>query len=220
MGVASIASKNSQATHLTAYNILLPFPNNIQIGTEYVWSAEEMGVAADLVKAHGRGNVTQDDLKNAMQRAGLKIADTLGGNANSAYSHINNRALNPKEEMLFRGVNYRTFSLNWNLVPTTAAESNAYANAIEILHKMAAPELTSTEAFFKYPETTKVFVQKAGGKVIIDRGDCAITNISVDLTPDGIWAQLKDGRPVNTGLQIDFVELKLPTKDNTPKLLG
>ena len=220
MSITSIASRNSQATHITAIQILLPFPTSINVDTEYDWGGEEMGVAADFVKQFSsRSGITTDDLKANLQRSAETIAQAVGGNANSARNALRRRTLNPKEEMLFNGVTFRRFQLNWNLIPTTAAESLAYAQAIEELHKLAAPDLGSSH-FFTYPETTKVFVQKEGGAPIIDRGDCAITRISVDLTPDGIWAQLKDGRPVNTALSIDFVELKLPTKDNVPKLIG
>lgn len=220
MGSATITAKNTEATHLIAYSIKLPFPSAIDVGTNYSWAADDMGVAADIVKQYNQGGVLAIDIQANIDRASAVIANAVGGSANSQANHLAKKALNPKNEMLFKGVEHRQFSLSWDLVPTSRAESIAYATAIEKLHEMAAPTLLDGEAFFKYPDTTKIVVQKSGGLEIINRPNSAITSINVQLTPDGIWSQLADGRPVHTVLTIEFIELDLPTKDNVPKLLG
>ena len=220
MGSVNISSKNNQATHLVNYSIYLPFPTVIQVGTNYIWESQEMGVGADLVGMFNQGTPSKEDLTALVERTGSQMLASLGGSASQRAFKDRRIALNPKEEMLFKGVDFRQFSLTWELMPTSAQESQAYADAIEKMHEMAAPALIDNGTFFEYPKTTSVIVKKAGGREIINRPDSAITNINVDLTPDGIWSQLKDGRPVHTRLTIEFKELTLPTKDNVPKLLG
>jgi hypothetical protein len=131
--------------------------------------------------------------------------------------------LNPKLEVLFRGVKHREFELIFDLAPTTATDSIKVITFLRDLHIFAAPDLPGDKAFFEFPKTTTVVIKgdgASGGGVTLNRGNCAITGIDCNMTPDGVWASFKNGQPVHISITIKFLEMNLPTKDNAKSLFG
>lgn len=223
------AGNRSAPTSIASLSFSLPFPKELSIDTEYGWETTELGNAGstslNLSRNFGADGTNKVDnlfqflegsaaLKNALPGIGETVVDAaLAGQG---------LLINPKLEVLFKGVKHRAFELVFDLAPTTATDSVNLIAFLKELHVFAAPSLTGSKAFFEFPKTTNVVIRGdgAGGGTTIDRGNCAITRINANMTPDGVWASFKNGKPVHVVISIGFLELDLPTKENDADLFG
>lgn len=122
------------------------------------------------------------------------------------------QAYNPNEQLYFDGVSLRDFSLSFTLTPLSAEESLTFANAIAQMRQSASPSFTANSFYFTYPDYFEVYVH-LGGKLLLRRTKCALTNITVDLAPDGQITWHDDGRPISYTLSLQFKESIIPTKE-------
>lgn len=196
----------------------LPFPRNMEISTEYLWEAEELGVVGSAIKRSNGFDMGQiGGTINAVKDMGMGVmaqvaADAAAGTGGGAGALANQGlAINPKEEVLFKGVKHRRFNLVFDLAPLTASDSFQTMLFLKLLHIHAAPSLELGGAFYKYPDTVTVVVNGGEG-VVVNRGNCAITAINANLSPDQIWAVHRNGNPVHLTVDISFMELDLPDK--------
>ncbi len=241
-------SNGNRRGAVSILGVILPFPREVKLETAYDWQTEELGQIGSALRSMGSslGSVdyTSSGIKTALsnlkdkilstdlQSAGSSLASGLesaviagaagvaGGDglAPAALSGAG-IAVNPKEEVLFKGVKHRNFALTFDLAPLTRADSVATMKFLTELHKFAAPELIANDAFFKYPGTLDITIMGTDG-VVLDRGNCAITGIDCNMTPDSVWSTFENGKPVHIMLTINFVELTLPTKDTEADLFG
>lgn len=209
---------------VTVYGFSLPFPRNMEIETEYLWEAEELGMTGSAIK-NGNFDVTSmGGAKKALTDAGYGIIASAtsaasGSGLGAGFASANGVAVNPKEEVLFKGVKHRRFNMVFDLAPLSAVDSAITMLFLRELHVRAAPTLIGGGAFYKYPETVAVVVRGNGG-VVVNRGNCAITAINCNLSPDQIWAAFSSGYPVHVIVSISFMELDLPTADKEADLFG
>lgn len=199
-------------------------PRAISYQTEYGWESTELGTAGLLYDSHGGqmslssiiGNLSTEDLTSAVDRAFMQ---TNAFNAGALRSRETRLAPNPKEAILFKGVQFRSYSLEFMIAGDSSAdvkEKAAYVNEMKVA---AAPELTGKQYFFTYPDTGTLKITD-GTNTILKPRDIAITSISTDLTPNGYFATWSKGGPISFNLEIGIMELHLPTKANDENILG
>lgn len=222
--------------------VVLPFPREVTVETAYDWQTEELGVIGSAVRDLGSGMSTADysaaGMKSALTSLGEKISSKESWGAGAEAVALAGAAgaaggdglistglagagisVNPKEEVLFKGVKHRAFTLTFDLAPLTKADSVATMQFLSKLHEFAAPALIGGGAFFKYPGTLDVTIMGTDG-VVLDRGNCAIAGINCNMTPDSVWASFENGKPVHIMLAISFIELTLPVSDREANLFG
>lgn len=223
-------TSGNKAGAVPLFGYVLPFPKNIQVDTEFNWEPEALGIIGSAIYNTGSDATVGQQIKSVIEKvsaqAGPAIAANLGmslgeatgltGVAAAALARAG-LALNPKEEVLFKGTRHRRFNLTFEFAPMSASDAATTMAFLKELHERAAPGLEGEGVFFSYPERVDVKIQDQGG-IILNRGNCAITSISVNLTPESVWASFKDGKPVHVICDISFIELKLPTKGN--KIFG
>lgn len=212
------------------FGYVLPFPKTVSVQTQFSWEPEALGIIGSAIYNTGStestGGMIRDVLAKIGSQAGPAIAANLansigeatglGGAAGAGLARAK-LALNPKEEVLFKGTKHREFDMTFEFAPMTSTDAAVMMAFLKDLHERAAPGLEGEGVFFTYPETVDIKVQDRGN-IILNRGNCAITSIDVDLTPEQVWASFTDGKPVHVICKISFIELKLPTKGN--KIFG
>jgi len=124
-------------------------------------------------------------------------------------------ALNPNQQVLFDGIDFRNYQLEFTFTPYSKQEAQAVAEIIKMFKVHAAPRLLEGAGggmFFIPPSTfTPTFKFKGQiNKNISQVTESVITNIIVDYAPQGFSAHT-DGAPVQTRLTIEFRELELIT---------
>ena len=125
-------------------------------------------------------------------------------------------AINPQMQMIFRGIDMRTFSLSFTFTPKSKKESDEVDAIINMFKFHYAPRLetgksTSNESMFLVqPSIFNVLfkINSKENKYLPRYGDCVLSSIDVNYAPNG-WASYKDGAPVQTQLNLQFQEIEV-----------
>jgi len=164
----------------------------------------------------------QTSLVNTLANAGSQLP--LAGGAVSMASNAANSdlgrlalatqglALNPQNQILFDGIDFRTYQLAFTFTPYSRQEARTVREIIKQFRLYAAPQIKEGAAgmFFIPPATFDLkFMFNKGENLNLSRvGESVITNIDVNYAPNGFSAH-PDGAPVQTTLTLQFKELQL-----------
>jgi hypothetical protein len=166
------------------------------------------------------------EIANAVSKAGSVFGKIIGGVSNApamAISAITSEtgklalatqglAINPKNQLLFDGIDFRTYQLAFTFTPYSSEEAETVKNIIKAFRKAAAPKIVNQAAgmFFTPPKIIKpafMFNGKENSN-ISKVGESVIESIDVNYAPNG-WAAHQNGAPVQTTLTINFKEIQL-----------
>jgi hypothetical protein len=121
-------------------------------------------------------------------------------------------ALNPVDQMLFDGIDFRTYQMAFTFTPYSREEAKEVREIIKTFRKWAAPRIMNGAAgmFFEPPATFTVeFKVKGNENAYVPKvAESVIESIDVNYSPNG-WAAHDDGSPVQTLLTINFREIAL-----------
>lgn len=235
---------SKDANRLMKYLIELPIPQDITDSNSITWgedraNALELGALAVAQKVMA-GNPLEDGvalaqaavtaLNTGIDIPGLKpetqgavraalsgaAIGALGSNISpqSVISRSTGQILNNNLELLFKGVNLRTFPYNITFSPRSPKEGDVVKQIIRRLKaSMAAKagEFNGTAAgiFIQSPDVFQL-------KFLKDDVDhpflhsfklCALTGMSVNYTNAGTYTSYEDGTPVNIRMSLTFKEL-------------
>jgi len=124
-------------------------------------------------------------------------------------------ALNPNQQVLFDGIDFREYQLAFTFTPYSKQEAATVAEIIKLFKVHAAPRLLQGAGggMFFIPPSTFTPTFRFNGQInkrINQVTESVITNINVDYAPQG-FSTHTDGAPVQTTLTIQFRELELIT---------
>ena len=214
-------------------SILLYMPEDIQSEYGANWGGAGFGLLSKtLMSGIGSASVGNFDagtafnegmngitgsVKRALVDKIVKKANEAMGTSvttNQATGGTTGRIVNPNVEMMYESPEMRGFSLNFKMFSSTEEESNEIRKICNTFKKNMLPEFGS--AFIKVPNIVKVtfMTGTSPNQFVSQYKPCAITNVSVNYTPDGAWATYRDGRPVATQLTLQFKELKMLFADD------
>lgn len=228
---ASIAGSTSRETKRLRSAIALHMPNNLNIRYSTNWdTTETAGLAmAGAVGENIAGTIKalQDaDLRGTTEAAG-KTSDTgkaiiasLGlsqnsaaTNATSAYTGL---AANPRKEMVFKGVDFRTFQFDYKFFPKSEAESILVENIINAFKFHMQPEYKDANSFlYLYPSEFDIaYYSGENENLHIHRHtSCVLTDMQINYTPNGNFTVFANGMPTQIDITLTFKELALMSKE-------
>ena len=235
---------SAESNRLLKYIIELPIPQDLTDSNSVTWgedraNALELGALAAAQQAMG-GNIgdgivqsgqaavralnegvdipglkpeTQGAVRAALSGAAI---GALGSNISpqSVISRSTGQILNNNLELLFKGVNLRTFPYSITFSPRTPEESRVVKDIIRRLKASMAPKAgefngTAAGIFIQSPDVFQL-------KYLKDDVDhpflnafklCALTGMSVNYTNAGTYTTYEDGTPVNIRMSLTFKEL-------------
>ena len=122
-------------------------------------------------------------------------------------------ALNPKNQILFEGIDFRSYTMSFTFTPYSAEEAETVKQIIKTFKKHAAPTIITETAgmFFRAPSTVGVQFMFNGKENpnIAKVTESVIEAIDVNYSPNGMWSAHENGAPVQTTLTIQFKEIQL-----------
>jgi hypothetical protein len=129
-------------------------------------------------------------------------------------------ALNPQQQLMFDGIDFRSFQMSFTFTPFSKDEATAVKNIVKMFKTHAAPRIVSGSAgmLFIPPSTFNLKFMFNGkenqniGKV----AECVIETIDVNYAPNG-WSAHTDGSPVQTTVSISFKEIELIDREKIEK---
>lgn len=144
---------------------------------------------------------------------GLSIAQS---NAAKLALSTQGLAINPQQQLLFDGIDFRTYQLSFTFTPYSRQEAETVKEIIKLFRYHAAPQITTAAAgmFFVPPSTFDLdFLFNGQRNNNVSRvAESVIENIDVNYAPNG-WAAYDNGAPVQTTLTMNFKEIELIDKD-------
>lgn len=235
---------SKDANRLMKYLIELPIPqdltdsNSITWGDDRVNAVELAGLAvAQNAMAGGVGETARTSAQAAVTalQTGIEIpglnADTqaavqaalsgaaigaLGSNVSpqSVISRSTGQILNNNLELLFKGVNLRSFPYSITFSPRGPTEANVVKQIIRRLKASMAPKAgefngSAQGIFIKSPDVFQLrFLKDDTDHPFLHAFKlCALTGMSVNYTNAGTYTSYEDGTPVNIRMSLTFKEL-------------
>lgn len=176
------------------------------------------------------------DLKNALIGAASNdsVKDFLrtyfAGQAVGAnlFSRGSGAVVNPNLEVIFNGPRIRSFNYNFRFTPRDKKESEEVHKILTTFRKNMAVQRANTALFLKAPNVFKIkYMIQAKTESGVSNGTlqefegsneenmfigkiktCALTDMSVDYTPDGSYSTFYDGSQTSVALSLTFTELE------------
>jgi len=223
--------------------ILLPIPQNISDTVSVTWGEDTINaleggaiavanaaqvdpVAAaqksiDLLKSAVPKALENESTMNAVKNAisGLAVGG-LGGNvsATGLITRATGMVMNNNLELLFQGVNLRSFPFTFDLAPRSREEAQEILLIIRTLKKEmtarnnAAKVGGNTEDVAVFISSPSIFqlTYKSGNRkhpFLHTFKPCALTGCGVNYTASGTYATYENGAPVHMQLTLEFKEL-------------
>jgi hypothetical protein len=175
---------------------------------------------ADVIKEVA--DMTANKSKNPILSVVNKFGKALSSGISAAQGNIAKLALssqglaiNPNQQLLFDGIDFRTFQMAFTFTPHTKQEAETVKKIITAFKYHSAPEITTKGAgmFFIPPSTFDIkFLFNGKENTNINKiTECVLESVDVNYAPNG-WAAHDDGAPVQTTMTLSFREIELVDK--------
>lgn len=234
----TVASRFNQNTKRIDTAIALYMPNEITSTYTSDYGAVDLGLAGDMashsynfgIAEFGKDGIWKQ-IKEASIRTGESaargggniLAGTVGAltgiNAQDTKKAMTFEMKNPFTEVIFNGVQNRTFSFTFRFVPRSVEEQQEVKNIVDTLKFHRAPEFVKSgfmqHSYWKFPSEFDIQFLHRGveNPWIFKVSTCALTNLVVNHGGEGQFAVHEDGSPVVTDLNLEFTELETLTKE-------
>ena len=207
--------------------IQLPFPMNMSSTMNAEWQQQGVSIMQSMFM-HNKMNMPTgvfDALKSGAHAVagafnnGIADVKSLMARAFDRHSSVNmpGVSFNPRLEMLFEGMSFKSYSLNFMLVPMQASDSDNINQAIRQIQYASAPSLKVQKMFMEYPETWTVrFLDgnQDGNDYLMKINECCITQVDVNYSPNGNAYQTHEkNAPIAVELSLNLTEIIIPTKE-------
>jgi hypothetical protein len=174
------------------------------------------GALLNNVLGTGQEVLTKGGAQEAIKQAFTSaLVNQLGANTTpeGLISRATGSVLNPNMELLFQGVNLRTFPFDFDFAPRDEKESNVVKEIIRIFKQSMAPRTGSnTAGAGLFIEAPNIFLlkYKSGNQdhpYLNKFKPCALTSMGMNYTGSGSYATYADKTPVHMKLSLSFTEL-------------
>ena len=208
----------------TIGSVILPMPTAIGDGNKTQWGTGTMTpmqlAASGAVKAFlgdegGRGAAASIEKSlGQFQTGGGEDAmenfftEQLTG-AEDLLSRTKGAVMNPNLELLFKGPDMRSFSFAWKMSPRDQKESIVIAKIIRMFKQSMAPQKTPEGLFLKAPSAYDIKFRSGSSrnKFLPRIKTCALTDCSVNYTPDGSFMAYDNDSMVAFEMTLSFQEM-------------
>ena len=237
------ANTRVNANKKTKYNIELPMPQEVNDSNQVTWGDDSMNalelaglaVAQKFMKNGAVEGIQQsqqairamlsgvnlpdikEDTQNAIRAAisGAAVG-ALGSNisAQSVIARSTGQILNSNLELLFQGVNLRSFPYSITFSPRSPKESDVVKAIIRSLKMSMAPKAgeyngSAQGIFLQSPDLFQLKYLKDGEEhpFLNKMKLTALTGMNINYTNAGTYASYEDGTPVNIRMDLTFKEI-------------
>jgi hypothetical protein len=148
------------------------------------------------------------------QEGGSRFARGLSGlggeDVKALVERSAGRVANPREFMLFRSPDLRSFSFSFQFIPESETEARAVPEIIQFFRRAAYPGLTENGLDYTLPRAFSVFMQ--GTNSVIRLPELVCTSINTTYNPTNMAYLTLDNLPSEISLELGFQELKAITR--------
>jgi hypothetical protein len=223
-------------------SIAIYLPPNVKDATSVGYNNAEMGIigaaaagSASVLDALRKGDMSKlartaggaatDLLATAGLNLGSEFIGTLAGVDPEGLKGFAKKAFgqasNPYMEVLFEGVELRTFTYNFTFSPRNADETDDVQKIIEMFRFHMLPELNGgSSAFMTLPSTFDIHYMYQVTPDVSEENNfyskiatCVLKGCDVDYTPNGVKS-FASGAPTQITMSLSFQETEMLTKQH------
>lgn len=218
--------------------ILLPLPQNLSSSISSDWQNQSVE-SWKFQLMHNKDAINSASMPSSFKEAFAKLSGAASSMYNEASADVQEIfartkssskiggmkvVQNPRNEMMFQGMQFRSFNFNFTLVPYNEKDSGNITQAIKEIQKASVPELRGAKMFMQYPETWNIKFHdgdRRGNDHLMKINECCCTGIDVNYTPQGDSSSLhRMNAPLAVELTLGFTEMFIPTKENIDEFHG
>jgi hypothetical protein len=201
--------------------IALYMPPSIKIGHNSKWEdasltiRKDIGVGKALLGA-GKGGV--EEWKQIVGQLGAKVADVVTG-AEDAFINdaqfASKKIFDPQAALLFKGMDFREFQLDFQLMARNEEETDAIREIIKTFkYAMHPGQSDGGGTMWNYPYFFEIYLCTPSRKYMFNIMNSALTAMEVDYGGSGVPSFFRaNGAPVDIRMSLQFKELYVLTKD-------
>lgn len=146
---------------------------------------------------------------------GMGEGSLLGSGATDFLLYATGQALNPQLEVLFKGLDMRTFQFDFMFAPYDEQEAENVLEIIKTFKFHMAPEVNAgmMGRYFTPPSEFDIDFLFNGqiNRNVHQIGTCVLKDMNVDYAPNG-WSSFGNGMPTHVKLSLQFMETEIVTK--------
>lgn len=208
--------------------IALYVPDGIVSTASVGYKAQGVGTLAREFLEEGRGGDANqgfldnleggvDAIVNIVKTGMQKLANTATGGVTD---FIQGQAVNPMEEQMLDGVQFRAFTFNYEFYPRSEDEARMINEIIYTLRTAMLPDTfgagqgTTVENYFNYPNVFDVFYEGPIASKLDGFLPMVCTKVDVDHFGGQKVAMFADGQPLKTTVTLEFLEIKILTQES------
>ena len=189
-------------------------------------SASQKNLDQRAAQQEGKRNQERGDItpgafggvgQASVNQVNVTIASLLTGqelDQDTFLARTGGHVLNPNAEMLFQGPVIRNFNFSFLMIARSEREGKEIRSLIRFLKVGMAPKFRNT-TFLANPDVFSLEYKNGTGDDDILKtvnrfspGGLALTNMSVDYSPNGYWSAYRDSQPVAVKMDLSFSELR------------
>lgn len=213
-------AKRSQKRLKTAIALHIPNQLSVRYGVQYsdedtsgLMQANAIGTEVLKAVSSDKKSDVAGAAKSALAAQALqKLPANMAGAASAALG----LAANPKKEQIFKGVDFRTFTFEYQFFPRNVDEARNVLRIIEEFKYHMHPEFADTYNFvYVYPSEFDIayFANGKENPNLHRHTSCVLTSMNINYTPNGMYTTFDNGMPTQINMSLEFRELALLTKD-------
>jgi hypothetical protein len=161
-----------------------------------------------------------EGIAGAINKSAGKVASAAASAVDSSAAKLAlnaaGKAINPMKQLIFDGIDFRSFQMAFQFTPKNAAESEDIKNIIQAFRSHAAPEIQTGAGgmLFNVPDSWIIQFIHLGQQDITNPfitrvKESVLQHIDVNYSPNGIWSTHPDGSPTQINLTLGFKEIQL-----------
>jgi len=192
-------------------------PGNLNFLQEQGLRVAESAIGGRFTEAAGRIQGVLDSVIGAERSNNLvtnyfanQAIGAFGGNIdiNQLLARSNGSIINPNMELLFTGPGLRNFTFQFKMTPRSQPEGEAIRQIIRVFKRHSAPKAKGG-IFLKTPDIFQIrYLTGEKNHPFLNRFKlCALANMQVNYTGDGVYATYDNGTPVSMIMTLNFQEL-------------
>jgi len=233
-GSEDIKLRTTFGTRSPLSTITLPMPSGgISDRNSVNWQGSELNVAQDALAnvamnaILGGATAGVDAAKKELTKATAGNKDLLAAiiaakaseqavGTNGLLSRAFGVELNPNLELLFNGPQLRDFSFSFKMTPRSKKEAQMVRSIIRTFKQAMSVKRSQSVLLLKAPHTFRIsYLTSTKDHPYLNRfKECALTNCSVNYTPDGQYMSYDDSSP--DGRSMTAYELSLSFNELEP----
>jgi hypothetical protein len=191
------------------------------------WQEEEMDLAVTIA-TNPEVAKSLEAVKDSLSKGNIKDAASAGGGIagkivgaellkkSPSLSAASRSAANPRKEQLFKGVDYRRFTFDYQFAPRDSDEARDVLQIVNMFKYHMHPEFKDSSNFiYIYPSEFDIEYCFGNGpnQRLHKISSCVLTEMNINYSPNGVFSTFPDGMPTQINIQMSFTELELLTKE-------